>query len=228
MIPALISAGASLLGGLFGKSASDEAAAKNAALQKEFAQNSLQWKAEDARKAGIHPLYAMGASGYSASPSYVGDTSLPSAMASAGQDISRAIDATRDPASRVGAFTKTMQDLQLTRMGLENELLASQIAKVRQAGHPPGIPSLDGVTPPGAATATKMGGLTVQPDTGWSDAQDIQNRYGEPAEWLYFPFVAGADAIRNIAPSIRASIERSLKNPSPWVGGKGGLVKRNP
>lgn len=35
---------------------------QNLALQKDFANNSIQWKVADARKAGIHPLYALGAS----------------------------------------------------------------------------------------------------------------------------------------------------------------------
>lgn len=36
--------------------------AANVNLNKEFAQNSIQWRVEDAKQAGIHPLYAMGAS----------------------------------------------------------------------------------------------------------------------------------------------------------------------
>lgn len=48
---------------------------QNADLQKEFAQNSLQWKVQDAKKAGIAPEIALGAQGYSASPSYVGSDS---------------------------------------------------------------------------------------------------------------------------------------------------------
>lgn len=43
-----------------------EAFNRNASLAREFAQNSMQWKAEDLRKAGINPIYGMGAGGYSA------------------------------------------------------------------------------------------------------------------------------------------------------------------
>lgn len=35
-------------------------ARENIRLQKEFAQNSRQWAVEDAKKAGLHPLYALG------------------------------------------------------------------------------------------------------------------------------------------------------------------------
>lgn len=49
----------SVVGGLLGASE----AKKNRKLQKKFAQNGIQWRATDARKAGIHPLAALGASG---------------------------------------------------------------------------------------------------------------------------------------------------------------------
>lgn len=44
----------------------DEVAQRNYNWAKEFAQNSMQWKAEDLRKAGINPIYGMGSGGYSA------------------------------------------------------------------------------------------------------------------------------------------------------------------
>lgn len=37
--------------------------------QKEFAQNSIQWKTQDAKNAGIHPLYALGNNATSYTPS---------------------------------------------------------------------------------------------------------------------------------------------------------------
>jgi len=129
MLGSLISAGADLLGGLIGKSSAD----KQSAMQKEFAQNGIQWKVADAKKAGIHPLYALGANTMSYSPVATGDFGV----SQAGQDIGRAIDATRGHNDRAQAVQKTMNDLTVTRMGLENELLAAQIAKTRQAGQPP-------------------------------------------------------------------------------------------
>lgn len=41
---------------------------RNVALQREFAQNSIQWRVDDAKNAGIHPLYALGAQGASYTP----------------------------------------------------------------------------------------------------------------------------------------------------------------
>lgn len=140
MLGALIGAGASLLGGFLGQKQQNKMADKNIALQREFAQSGIQWKVEDARKAGIHPLYALGANTHSFSPVSVG-SDLGSGIANAGQDIGRAMDATRSGSDRLTAFQKTVQDLSLQKMGLENELLASQIAKLRTTGSPPPMAS---------------------------------------------------------------------------------------
>lgn len=151
--PALIAAGATLAGTYFATKKSEKAAKaanavqqqtadKNIELQKEFAQSGIQWKTEDAKKAGIHPLYAMGAQTHTFNPVSVG-SAVPdySPIAAAGQDIGRAINASRSPGAKIDAYNKTVQDLSVTRMGLENELLAAQISKVRQGSQSAGIPS---------------------------------------------------------------------------------------
>lgn len=159
----LVSAGANLLGGLLGRSDAKDAreqsnalAEKNIALQREFAQSGIQWRVEDAKKAGIHPIYALGGSGASFSPvsaNFTADTSLPNAMAAAGQDIGRAINATRTEKDRMGAFQKTAQALSLEKAGLENELLRTEIAsktgRLRQAANPPMASSGDAYLVPG-------------------------------------------------------------------------------
>lgn len=138
---ALISGASSLLGGLFGSNSQERANKRNIELQREFAQNGIQWKVADARRAGIHPVVALGAQTASFSPSVVGDTSFGTGVAQAGQDIGRAIQATRSPEQRVDAYSKTVQDLSLQRMGLENSILAAQLAKVSQPATGPAMPS---------------------------------------------------------------------------------------
>lgn len=140
MLPALISAGANIVGGFLGKQSAEKNAERNIKLQKDFAQQGIRWKVADAKAAGIHPLAALGAQTTSFSPISVGNP-LGEGLASAGQDISRAVNATRTAPERADAYTKTVQDLNVRRMGLENELLASQIAKINQAGIPPAMPS---------------------------------------------------------------------------------------
>lgn len=124
-------------------------------LQKEFAQTGIRWRAADAQAAGIHPLAALGAQTISYSPVSISapptmpranvapfsGASMGSGIAAAGQDISRGIHASRNEQQRDAAYAKTIQDLSLQRMGLENELLSSQIRKVNQPGTPPAFPS---------------------------------------------------------------------------------------
>lgn len=120
---------------------------KNIELQKQFAQEGIRWKVADAEAAGIHPLYALGAQTTSFNPVTVGGLSggyspapqhgMANALAEAGQDVSRAIHATRTQPERTAAYEKTMMDLQVRRAWLENDLLASQIAKINQPTNPP-------------------------------------------------------------------------------------------
>lgn len=138
MDPAQMAAAA---GGIVGKildyNASKKAAKMNYKMQKEFAQHGIRWKVEDAKAAGLHPLAALGVqmSGYNpvSSSSNFGDM---------GQDIGRAIDATRTGPERDEA-SGTLGKLALERAGLQNDLLRAQIAKLNQAGQPPARPTTD-------------------------------------------------------------------------------------
>lgn len=141
MLGAVLGAVGSIAGGLLGKSGAENAAAKNAAMQKEFAQKGVQWKVEDAKKAGIHPLYALGAQTTAFTPSYAGDTSLPSALASASQDIGGAIDRTRTAPQKLDALTRTAQVLELDRAGLQNDLLRAQISEIKARTAGPAFPA---------------------------------------------------------------------------------------
>lgn len=89
IVGSVIGAGGSLLGGALSDSRNQAYAnamwQKNYDAQKEFAQNSIQWRVQDAKKAGIHPLYAMGQTpGYTPS-----DSSYSSAY---GEGVSRAMN----------------------------------------------------------------------------------------------------------------------------------------
>lgn len=139
MLGAIIGAGASLASSLFGNKQADKSAKMNIAHQKEFAQKGVQWKVKDAKQAGIHPLAALGAQTHSFSPVSVGHDY--SGLASAGQDLGRAIDATRTKSGKLDAYTAETQRLTVQRMGLENELLASKIARVKQPASPPAMPT---------------------------------------------------------------------------------------
>jgi Fe-S cluster biosynthesis and repair protein YggX len=80
----------SLGGSFMQKEAQDDANKNNALLQHQFAKNAIQWKTKDAQKAGIHPLYALGANTATASPSFVSDSfgaDVGNTMSNMGQNI---------------------------------------------------------------------------------------------------------------------------------------------
>lgn len=95
-------------------------------MQKEFATHGIRWRVEDAKAAGIHPLYAIGASGASASPSF----QMP------GQDLSRAIHATRTGSER------QIAELAMQRAQLENIALGLQVYGLAKSQFGPPMPEL--------------------------------------------------------------------------------------
>lgn len=126
----VLSAGSSLLGGLFGKKSQDDANATNAAIarenldfQKDISQHGLEYRAADATAAqtasGINRLALLGAPTFSPSPvtaGQVGDSSFGQGLAGAGQEIGRAVNAYAEKNDR--------------RADLQNKLLEAQIANV--------------------------------------------------------------------------------------------------
>lgn len=105
----LIGAGGNLLGGLLGS----REASKNRAAQKEFAQFGIRWRVADAKAAGLHPLYALGAQVPSFSPVH---SEAPAQLAEMGQNIGRAVQAQMTAREKV-------------RAALELQLLQSQIGE---------------------------------------------------------------------------------------------------
>lgn len=127
MLSALLPALGSLAGGFMQANTAEKNAQRNIALQKEFAKSGIQWKVEDAKAAGVHPLYALGAQTNSFSPVSVGDQDM--GLSGAGQALGRAVTATASQSSQ----SKLGETLQLEHMGLQNDLLRSQIAASKLA-----------------------------------------------------------------------------------------------
>lgn len=94
----LISTGGGLVGGLFGKKSAKKAAKREYRRQKEFAQNQIQWKVADAKKAGLHPLYAMGGGSSSYSPNIMaGQDPMGTAIAEGAQTMGQAYAKSKAP-----------------------------------------------------------------------------------------------------------------------------------
>lgn len=165
--------------------------------QLHFAQNGIQWRAADAKAAGIHPLYALGANTSTFSPSAVSvgapsiqaDTGMGSAVASMGQDIGRAINATRTNGQREDAFNNTVKALTVQKLGLENDLLASQIKRMQVNGNPafPGSVSPD--------DNLMIAGVPIKKDPLTSDMEKLSNRYGDEGlpQWTIPPIIMFRD-----------------------------------
>lgn len=207
ILGSLIGGGLSLAGSLFGQSS-------EADLQKQFAKNAIQWKVKDAEKAGIHPLYALGANTVSYAPQGLG-----SSLSEAGQDIGRAVGAAFDPGEKVSAgYNAAAQKLQLQNMQLQNDKLASEIRLINQPATPPASPG--GAIPliPGQGDARKPI-VPVDPDavpvtykvpnifTGgtfdWQKgsqtlSQTVADAYGDAMQEVYGAYAAAADFMNNL------------------------------
>ncbi len=88
-ISGAIIAGGALIGGRQDRKANVESQALNYDQQKEFAQNQIQWRTEDAQAAGVHPLYAMGASTSSFQPAYQTGSSPGNAIRGAARGLAK-------------------------------------------------------------------------------------------------------------------------------------------
>jgi len=155
------------IAGLFGGGSNNTAAnlsymnaQQDRAFQMAAMENGIKWRVRDAEQAGIHPLYALGAPVFSPSPTSVQNVDpspnlTPKYLSDMGQGLERAIRSTQTPQERVqDAANRILQQQQITRGELGNELLKTQIASERarlqrdQVG-PPG-PAISGpVTMPG-------------------------------------------------------------------------------
>lgn len=144
-------------------------ATQSANAQKEAAQNSILWRVEDAERAGVHPMYALGMPGISLAPSSVGGVAAggsssftPSAapqygavpqrtnMRSFGQDISRAIASMETKEERArrqynDMIVSTENAQRIERGELENDLLRLKIAKEGRDQIGPPAPDIESV-----------------------------------------------------------------------------------
>ena len=93
--------------------------------QKEFAQNGIQWRVADAKKAGLHPLYALGASTAQYSPQAI----VSSGLGDFGQNIGSAVEAylNKSDIKYAKDQQKETAELDLENKRLQNEQLRQQI-----------------------------------------------------------------------------------------------------
>lgn len=215
LIGGALGLGGKLLGGLFGKSAQDEANAanermanQNIALQREFAQNGIQWKVADAKAAGISPLYALGAGTTSFSPVSIGAQpadALANSMSGMGQDLGRAIASSASSDTRDKMFSASMQKLQLEGAQLDNDIkratIASSVQRLKSAQIGPGVPSGGDVpiptSNPSKINRLYVGGGNIAVDPATSSAKDFEDRYGDDISWMTAPMIGWNDLMHH-------------------------------
>lgn len=211
-IGAAIGAGSKLLGGFMDQNERENdremqkyIAEKNMELQKQFAQEGIRWKVADAQSAGIHPLYALGAQTTSFSPVSIGSSQSSNwsdTLGGMGQDISRAINATRTTDERDEAFQTSARALELEGKKLDNDIkratLASSVQRISQQGNPP-MPG--GVVPQAdkfeERPMLRMPGGPWETSKHWTNAEDFEKRYGELTDWVFGPQILWADYKQN-------------------------------
>lgn len=152
---------------------------RNAQLQ--AAKNQVQWRTEDAKKAGIHPLAAIGMNPVSISPTTIGDSG---ALASAGQSIDRAIDAGSTKTQRLDNASARLLDAQITGAELDNDIkraeYASMVSRTSGAHAIPPVPSIS-VNGAYRTVDHPVFGKVTRPGMA---AGDLQQEVGELGDWM--------------------------------------------
>jgi hypothetical protein len=116
-----INAASSMLSNLFNHDTVNETNRRNYEMSKEFAQNSVQWRVADARKAGINPLAALGMQASYAPSAMASSSEYGGGIAAAGQATARAMEQMAEL-----SLKEKMLDLQGKQ--LDNEAKAALLA----------------------------------------------------------------------------------------------------
>lgn len=223
----LISGIGKIIGADMESNTAENIAAANQANQMAALQHGVQWKVEDAKRAGIHPLFALGASTGTFTPVSQSVPDWGDALGSMGQGVGRAAGALADEPQRQMLLEGARLDLDHKR--ISNDIaradLASKLATLSQAGNPPPFPSNSVISPGALLRGGKSEDVRIEPDSrqfmkfgkrepslsNAPDAQIIENRYGDLVQELYGLGLLGADVFNNVYPPIR----RWLSKPRP-------------
>lgn len=243
----LIGGAASLLGG---KSSQDSAESQNQlnyAHQKEFAQHGIRWKVADAKKAGLHPLAAIGGLGASYTPSAtIGDNGYGQAGAALGDAVSGYIDGQNTRRAQNATATqheRELADLGLERAKLQNRLLEAQItsewASTMGQPHNPPMPS---AVSPGSKSAvvavrgnspalSRSGVIEGQPSVAISpSAGDPSVEAGKNPLWkehqlspglsVQLPSQSASEGLEALPPGALAGMMGAAHLQKYWSGGE--------
>jgi hypothetical protein len=182
-------AATSAAGSLYGSYLQSKSADKANAQQMDLAKNSIKYRTQDAINSGIHPLYALGAPTFSTSH----------VTSSMGQGVAQAAGSLGNAISNMGQAKA--RNLQLENAKLQNDLIKHTIAgklqeqfqSARRFEQEQKLNEVGRNNLPPTANNLRIGGYKLTHNQGWSNAQDIEDRYGDLASWAYGLGVIGAD-----------------------------------
>lgn len=158
-------------------------------------QNQLGWRVQDAVRAGVHPLAAIGSNLSPPTPATVigdsGGSNMGVDLAEMGQGVSRALSAGMGQDAK---YETTLRALQVERGELENAKLRFDLQQMHtQAGNPPGLVVSPSDQPIGYASGTRghfspanypvqVTGLPPSPDAPveMKSAEVVHNMAGNP------------------------------------------------
>lgn len=195
----------SAIGGLFGQSSANKMAQEQLDWQKKLAYQQVQMRVQDATKAGIHPLAALGMSPVSFSPVSVGDPA--SSMASAGQNIGRAIAAAGTKDDQTQQLSLELARTQIQGAQIDNEIKRQELAsRVRRSLGPMAVGTPSAGLPavqPNTARGGDIGGQALPLPFGLhlttgrtATAEEIERQYGDILQNVY-GFARGAEDLIN-------------------------------
>lgn len=118
-----------IVGDVMSQESRSQSSAQEYERQKEFAQNGIRWKVADAKAAGIHPIFAIGANTPTYSPQAAVGTDY--GLSQIGQNIGRAIEAgqTRYERAQANALQARMGDAQIGLIDAQTDYYRALAAK---------------------------------------------------------------------------------------------------
>lgn len=229
IFPSIISGGLNLLGGigssLFGSSEAKKSRKyqerfyhAEAARQKEHAQNFIQWRVEDAKKAGIHPLAALGAAGSGSTIAgpvgAVGDGSaLGSGIAAMGDQLGAGIERSmgkKHKAKLARIAASRSEEAHRASLRESNARVAKDLAQAdmfsvdaqRTRSKIMGEMINRDRNP---VMASPLGRASIGPETS---AQDVEDKYGGIVGEVAGLSALGADTYRHFRGPVRELFKR--------------------
>jgi hypothetical protein len=165
--PLIAAAGISAASSLYGAYRSEKATEKANANNLDMAKNSIQYKVADAKKAGIHPLYALGSPTIQAGQT-VADTS--NAYAQAGKSIGQGITGYAKSKSETSQLQNKLLESQVKSQEIDNTMKLHELGKMRSTLTGVGSPR------PSPNPLNEMKGY---------DAQEMEDKVGGVLSELY-------------------------------------------